>query len=254
MLPPGSYRRRHYHRGPSSIFGGLVLLIVGLVLLLDRLDIVEAREIFNFWPLLVVAAGLSWLAKAMSTIGRLIGCLVIAAGVLLQARNLGYLYIRGDIIWPLILIGIGVLLVGRALESHGVPPNGAPKFQRGFSFRSGQMLGSALFSGIERRIDSQDFEGGKISAVFGGIDLDLRGADIKGNEAHLKAEAVFGGIEIRVPESWEVVLRGDGVFGGVNDETRHPDPHATPAPKRLTIHAAAVFGGIVVNNNSRNRW
>src|SRR5579864_6231968 len=91
LRPPFGYRRRYYNRGTSSAWGGMVILAIGVVLLLDRLGIVYARDIFQFWPMLLVAAGLTWLSRATSLVGRMIGGLTVAGGLLVQADNLGYL-------------------------------------------------------------------------------------------------------------------------------------------------------------------
>jgi hypothetical protein len=62
----------------------------------------------------------------------------------------------------------------------------------------------------------------------------------------LDINAIFGGAEIKVPESWEVVLRGVGVFGAFTDETHHP-PQG-PGAKQLIAKGAAIFGGVVFKN------
>jgi hypothetical protein len=263
-IPPFGYRRRSCNRGTSSVWGGLVILAVGVVLLLDRLGIVYARDIFQFWPMLLVAAGLTWLSKATSLVGRLIGGLTVAGGLLLQADNLGYLRLRGDVFWPFVLIGIGVLLLARALQERTrpageVPAGEAPKWEGKLRDAVGNLSGdgadaTAIFSHVERRITAQDFESSKVEAVFGGVELDLRDAGMKGDEAYVEANAVFGGIEIRVPESWQVIPRGAGVFGGFTDETRAPEANASAPVKRLIVKGAAVFGGVMITNSDSRGW
>src|SRR5216683_6594953 len=41
---------------------------------------------------------------------------------------------------------------------------------------------AVVFGGLERRMTSQDFQGGDITAIFGGIELDLTEANIQTNE------------------------------------------------------------------------
>jgi predicted membrane protein len=264
MTHEWKYRRRLRHRhGPSSIWFGAILVGLGLVLLLDRLGMLQAREVLQYWPLLLVAGGLTMELKPVSFAARVWFGLVVVAGLLLLANNLGYLQIRGEVFWPLVLIGIGIVLLARAIESRSNPTRDQtdsekPRddFWSGPFVNSfdGRIRGSAVFSGIQRRVDAADFERAHVSAVFGGFELDLRPAGMKGAEAYVKAEAVFGGIEIRVPESWDVILRADSVFGGISDETRHPDSDGGTPAKRLIISGAAVFGGIVVTNKPHREW
>jgi predicted membrane protein len=252
-----SFRFRGY-RDRYHGWGGLVVLIVGVILLLDRLGVVYARDVFRFWPILLVAAGTVLLVEAASLTVRTIGGTLLAIGLILQANNLGYLHIRGDVIWPLALIGAGIVMLGRALENRTEPAverrvadatdfstrfwSGAERFVKNLEAASGEH--ASVFSHIQRRVTDQNLETMKVVAVFGGFQLDLRPAGIKGNEAVIQAEAVFGGIEIIVPGDWEVVPQGAGVFGGFADQTRPPD---VPA-KRLIVRGAGVFGGVVVTN------
>jgi len=113
------------------------------------------------------------------------------------------------------------------------------------------MNATAVFGGIERRISVRDFRGGRVSAVFGGIELDFRDADIDGNEAVLEVNAIFGGAEIRVPDNWKVEQRGQTLFGGYTDTTRLSAAAAdanAPSKKTLLITGSILFGGVEVTN------
>jgi hypothetical protein len=109
------------------------------------------------------------------------------------------------------------------------------------------MREAAVFGGGKRNINTQDFTGGHIDAVFSGYQIDLRGANMAADSATLKIGAVFAGIEIRIPETWSVVIEGDGVFGSLTDKTVQPNPQ-TPGLKRLFIKGAAVFGSVEIKN------
>jgi predicted membrane protein len=105
-----------------------------------------------------------------------------------------------------------------------------------------------VFGGGERQINTKDFKGGSLFAIFGGYKVDFRHADMEGDQAVLDASAVFGGGEIIVPESWLVSMHGAGIFGGYEDKTRHFQPDASKPTKTLIIKGVAVFGGIEVKN------
>ncbi len=104
---------------------------------------------------------------------------------------------------------------------------------------------AAVFGGGDRRY-SGEFEGGRISAVFGGYRIDLSESQMKGDAAYLHVSVVFGGVNLRIPPEWDLVLRGVPVFGGYSDQTRHPQKG--PGTKTLYILGGAVFGGVEVKN------
>jgi hypothetical protein len=106
----------------------------------------------------------------------------------------------------------------------------------------------AILSGFKRRITSQQFRFANVSAVLGGFELDLRHAEIDGDQAVIQVSCVLGGGEIRIPDTWKVIVETDTVAGGFSDETYMRPADPTKAPKRLVVRGTLVFGGIVIKN------
>ena len=104
----------------------------------------------------------------------------------------------------------------------------------------------AVFSSADRHISARDFRGAQCFALFGSCKIDLRDAQIQIGKAVLDAYAVFGGVEVLVPEDWEVVNHSVAIFGGLGDHRRHP-PGGSDT-KTLIIEGVAVFGGLEVKN------
>ena len=170
------------------------------------------------------------------------GAILLGIGAAFLASNLGLLPFPVWDLWPVLLIWIGLVL----LFQRFTWPDLSRWNIRNDSVASGDLNLTAIFSGGKRRIITDDFRGGTISAVFGGFELDLRKAAMKSNSAVLKIDAVFGGVEMRIPDDWCAVVEGVGIFGGYSDETMHPP--MTPETKRLILQGGAVFGGVVVKN------
>ncbi len=223
--------------GPGLV-AGVIFIAIGAVLLLDRFEILYASDILRYWPAILILIGVCSLFHRENVGSRVGGAILTVLGVILLADRVGYWHVRFRDLWPLLLITIGIVLLWRAIEGRRSP--------RAVSIS--QLNEWAMFGGVERRISSQDFEGGKATAVFGGVELDLRQAAMKGNQAVIEAHAVFGGVEIRVPENWTVSVQGVGVFGGYSDQTRHPRPEAVPDAKVLVVRGGALFGGVEVRN------
>ncbi len=104
---------------------------------------------------------------------------------------------------------------------------------------------AAVFSGQEYRVTSVGLERGKATAVFGGLEVDLRDAEIMGDIAVIEVAAVFGGVDLRVPGDW-IVESDVGVFiGGIDNRARAP---AVEGAKRLIVRGGVVFGGLDIRN------
>ena len=218
---------------------GLVLVIIGGLFLLDSLRIVPAYRFFNYWPIILVVIGVVKLVDSPSGEGRFAGGILSGVGAILLAGNLGIFYLTWAVLWPLILISAGLYLLFQRIPW----PDRTPGEAQGPDV----VNEVAIFGGGKRQITTQDFRGGQITAMFGGVDLDLRQAAIAGDSAVIDINAIFGGANLRIPPTWELQINGAGIFGGYGDETIHPDPR-TPGLKRLIIKGSAVFGGVGVKN------
>jgi class 3 adenylate cyclase len=86
----------------------------------------------------------------------------------------------------------------------------------------------------------------KAVAVMGGCDMDLRRAEIEGPEVEITAIAFWGGIEIIVPEGFDVELRGFSFMGGRSLRLR--DVPIVPGSPRIIVRGFAVMGGIEVKS------
>ncbi|MBC7508244.1 MAG: hypothetical protein H7320_05760 [Ferruginibacter sp.] len=105
----------------------------------------------------------------------------------------------------------------------------------------------SVFSGVVKKVVSKNFQGGHISCVFGGAEIDLSQADMSG-QILLKLEALFGGIKLIVPPHWAIQNEIEGVFHGVDDKRRfNPDASINPG-KVLVLKGSAVFGGIEIKS------
>jgi predicted membrane protein len=232
-----SERERNSHR---VVFGALVIL-VGTLALLDNMRVFNAREVIHFWPMVFVVFGVMKLFQARDPGAFIFGGALIAAGVALTLQNLGLLVIRWRDWWPVLLIGGGVLIIvsgafGRK-PGRGIAP---VEFQ---STSESAIDAGALLSGIKMSNATADFRGGKVSAILGGVEIDLRNASINGT-ATLSVFAMMGGIEIKVPNDWAVVSNCVPILGGVDDKSVPP----VSAAKKLVLTGYVVMGAIEVRN------
>jgi predicted membrane protein len=143
-----------------------------------------------------------------------------------------------QLIFPTILLVVGGMLVWRALSAQrDAPPVDSDLAEYVRSF--------AVMSGNELRPVSRPFRGADISAVMGGLKLDLTGANMEGDTASIEVFAFWGGIEIHVPPDWTVTSKVTTFMGGFVDKRR---PTSTVPTKTLIVRGFAFMGGIEVKN------
>jgi predicted membrane protein len=103
-----------------------------------------------------------------------------------------------------------------------------------------------VFSGAHQNMFSKNFKGGEVVAVFGGCDLNLTQADFKGTII-LDVVAIFGGVKIIIPPTWEVKSEVTAIFGGLDDK-RALMPYNGEERKIVIIKGIALFGGVDIRN------
>ena len=231
------------NRLSGAVTTALMVIGVGVLLLLNQIGAFPARYELSFWPIILVAFGAVKLLSS-HTHDRHWGALTILLGVLLQLNYLGFIHFRIWDLWPVLIIAVGAMLLWNALQGKNplaFKSATGPYFEGEFDL-------NYIFGGGEPRLQTREFRGGRLTAIFGGFKLDLSRAEMQGGEATIEANAVFGGGEILVPETWHVILHGSGIFGGYDNKTRYFQPDASQPSKTLTVKGSAVFGGIVVKN------
>jgi len=233
--------RRHYHSGASGIFFGAIVVAIGCLLLLDNLGIVRFHDVWQYWPVLLVAWGVSRIVDSRTPSGWVWGAAVALVGAFLLLDNLDIIVFNWAVVWPLILIAFGVSVLVRALERNRV--------RSAAGFPASPVIGThAFFSDNKSGSAAKDFSGGQATAVFGAARFDLRNASMTVDEAVIDVNVVFGEVEVRVPETWIVINRAAVVFAGVNDKTNHPKPDPNVKTPRLVITGVSVFGAITMRN------
>lgn len=217
------------HVNPAVLNGG-ALILVGVMLLLDQMGIIT----FDLWALICFVVGLLKVVQSSDVAGRLWGVLILAIGGAFELEHLGYLRIHLDRTWPVFVIAAGLILVWRAYQQPGGDGGGLSPYLSVF----------AVWGGGEYRIRSQNFRGGDLMAFMGGFDVDLREADIEGDQAIINISALMGGGVIRIPESWAVSMRVSAFMGGHSLKAR-----GTSQPtKTLIVKGIAIMGGVEVRN------
>jgi len=242
-------RRQWPHRqtGVTVMWPGIILVILGAAFLLNNMGVIPFDRLWRFWPVILIVVGAIRFVECWN---RVMSVMLMLIGSLFLLNNLGYIRFSWGEVWPLILIAVGVSMIFGRMSIPKLPvansadPNANPNSDPSV------VNATTMFGGVERRITTGTFKGGRISATFGGVNLDFRAADIEGEEAVLYVDALFGGIDIVVPERWMVIWEGQSIFGGYGDETRPPLPEMPGAPpkKRLILRGQAMFGGITVKN------
>ncbi len=220
---------------------GIVVIAAGIILLLNNLEVTRIN-ILQYWPVLLIAWGLNTMITGSRSFGAVtVSALVLLLGLALLGRNLDMFYFSlGTVFrffWPLLIIVIGIsIFLGQSMPGK---------------------TNWAVMGGLERGKNARwTLDSSSYIAFMGGVDLDLRQAEIPDGETVLDITAIMGGADIRVPADLPVVCDGFAILGGVEflgrssggiiGSTRAEQAAGKGDGKLVKIQGRAVMGGINV--------
>lgn len=215
----------------TRTIAGVGIITIGVLALLDTLNIIDISNLFrDWWPLAVVMAGILMLINHPRDF--LWPLIVIAAGTLLQLRELDQLTFNPwQLFWPVVIIAVGLsVLINRSYTHKNVSKKDLDDV-------------TVLLGGSSTKSESKNYKGGKISTIMGGADIDLRDAVIK-DEATLDIFAFWGGATLKVPEGWVIKSRITPVAGGIEIKTK---PAGKDAPI-LYLTGDVIMGGVEIKH------
>lgn len=222
----------------SSILWGVVLVAAGVILALNAFGITSINIFFDgWWTLIIIVPSVIGLFTNHDKGGSIIG-ICIGAFLLLCCQDV----LSFDMFWKL-LIPAAIVIIGVNIIISNVRGNKGTEVYKMLKDSGAPIKNAtATFSGTNVNFDGEVFDGAELNAVFGGVKCDLRGAVIE-KDCVINASAIFGGIDIFVPQDLNVKIISTSVFGGVSDKNHTKNQADRPT---LYINATCLFGGVDV--------
>lgn len=222
----------------SNVLWGLALISVGVIIGLNSFGITDIDLFFEgWWTLFIIVPSFIGLLTQREKTGNAIA-LCIGVFLLLSVRDV----ISFDMLWKLAVPAI-IVIIGLKMVFAGIFGNKTPEQVRRIKeSREGLKGATATFSGSDINFDGEIFYGTDLNAIFGGIKCDLRQAIID-QDCVINASAIFGGVDIFIPEGVNVKIYSNSIFGGVSESKHAP---SKGHPHTLYINATCMFGGVEI--------
>ncbi len=228
----------------GKILAGIIIIAIGIILLLGTLGLNMDINIGDFWPVILIAIGIKIMATHTSSKDIFWGLFLFILGIMFQLRRLDIFYFTFHDIWPFILIYIGIQIILSGGKKHHHDFGSRHKKITEEDSEGNKINISAILGGGEYRYSNKKLKGGKISAIMGGCEIDLRDSDFEGEEMIINVLALMGGIEIMVPQNWNVILEATPILGSIENKTKT----LNGTKKELFITGEAIMGGVEIKN------
>jgi predicted membrane protein len=227
----------HHSSGTSKIALGVVLIVLGSLLVIERTGLLPnyIENIVFSWQMLLVAIGF---VMTMGSGHKGPGLVVMAVGGFFLIPEIFDIPFRAyRLFWPALFIVAGIVILTNA------------KWFKSENWHSRQTNSSDkidivhIFGGGERIVTSDNFQGGKITAIFGGSEIDFTRAQLAPGVNEIEVTWIFGGGSLIVPGDWNVVIEVTPILGGFSDSRKMSHNKPIDVSKTLVIKGTVIFGG-----------
>lgn len=220
----------------GNVLWGLVLIAIGIIFGLNALGITSINIFFRgWWTLFIIVPSFIELFRGNSKMWSLIW-LAVGIILLLCAQDILSFSLIGKLIFPFILIIIGVSIIFKDTLNKKV----AEKIRTLNENKGDFNECCAIFGEQKSDLSGQEFNGANLDAIFGSVELDISKAIIKKDQV-INANAIFGGIKIKVPNGVNIKIKSTPIFGGITNKIKNNHNESLPT---IYVNGVALFGGI----------
>lgn len=154
----------------GNVLWGIVLIGIGLIIGGNALGITNINIFFDgWWTMFIIIPCFIGLFKDNEKTGNLIG-LLIGVALLLACQDILDFNLIWKLAFPAILVAVGISIIFKDVIGGKVND----EIKKLNEKRSGENSYCATFAGQDVNLDNQKFTGADLTAVFGGIECDLR--------------------------------------------------------------------------------
>lgn len=220
----------------KNVLWGIILVVLGVIIGTNSLGLTDINLLFDgWWTLFIIVPCFIGLFTNSEKTGNIIGIL-IGLALLLGINDI----IDFDKIWtlllPLVIVVLGLSLIFKDTFNSKVSKE-IKKINKENNKDNDYFT---AFSGQNIDLNNEDFKGADLTAIFGGLKLDLRKANID-KDVVINASSIFGGINILIPNDVNVKVKSTSLFGGVTNKKSNNDNQKT-----IYINALCMFGGVEI--------
>jgi predicted membrane protein len=217
-------------KNDSKFLPGLILILLGIFFLLRNYNFFDfyIPDFVRSWEFFFIAFGVIIIAATRNVVA---GSIFIFIGLINWTPDL----------WPLILVIIGIAIILK--RNNSKPSKGLNDSPNSSSGTDDRININSIFGGGTNFVNSKNFQGGKITCIFGGAEVYLNNAQLAEGNSDIEINIIFGGTTIYIPNDWHVETKVTALFGGFDQKRLGKFDDTLDKSKTLTIHGFVMFGG-----------
>jgi len=228
----------------KRLWAGIMLLLIGSFYLAYNFNLLpfEVPSYVFTWPVILILFGVYALYKSWFK-----GFILIAIGTYFLLPKMGAIpaidFMKA---WPALLILLGLtLLFGarfkkKTKKKHFVMNSTTAQInEETFDI-------TAIMGGDARQINSYNFKGGKITAIMGGLELDLSNCHLAKEGCVIDLSVVMGGISLKISREWNIKSEILPIMSGIEDNVIYKEDNYIDPAALIVLRGTIVMGGVEI--------
>lgn len=219
---------------------GLLFIVAGVLVLLSQLNVFpySLTEYVFTWPGMMIIIGI---ISILNSSNKTFGFVLLAIGSYFMLGNIYPEFeFSHEVFWPVVIILFGLYLL--------LYKSGGKQYVKQYSKeqvreQSDTIDEVAIFGGGDKVHFSDNFKGGRITAIFGGCEIDLTNCKLAPGDHVIDVVFIFGGGEIHVPREWKVQSDVISIFGGFSNKRKKYVTAEVNEEQTVYIKGVVLFGG-----------
>lgn len=235
----------------KKVFFAVILILVGLVYLAHNRELINTSHLdfLISWPTLLVVVGVYVLNRMHWLFGVI--SLFLAFVYILSGLDILPVSLL-EVFWPIALVYVGLailiksLIGGKKIQSNPNEPPfnaNAGNMKNSYLNSDGYIVSENTLGSVQQIVLSPVFKGARVKNILGGTVLDLRRTKLENAQAYIDLECTLGGVEIYIPDSWNILVQATCMVGGYTDK-RYYTPAEIDMEHTLIVRGTIQFGGI----------
>lgn len=218
------------------ILWGILLVLAGILVSLDVLNIVDINLFFDgWWTFIIIIPSFIGLFTEREKTGNII-CLLIGVVLLLCCQGVLSFSLMWKLLLPIIAIIIGLKMLFGAIFNKADDVM-TDMVKNGADIKNG----CSTFAQTNLNYDGEVFEGAELTATFGELKCDLKNAIIE-KDCAIKVSVTFGSMDIIMPQNVNVKINCNTIFGDASSEIKDKKENTVT----VYISGTCMFGDVDV--------
>jgi predicted membrane protein len=222
---------------------GIILLIIGGIWFAEECGVTFPEWLFGFHNVFLLIGIYQLVKNGLNQIGAYVWIIIGLTFMLEHFLSWEFKHY----FLPLCLISFGLILLFNPIRLWRNRIKLKETDTDNYEYSSENSISiQVLMGGVEKTVASNEFQGGTINCIMGGVEVFFINSTFLDNPT-IEISNTMGGVELYLPANWEIKNNMKVFLGGVKDN-RHKSKVEKGAKQFIQLNGTVIMGGVEIKD------